>query len=159
MCPQSITDPAFQQVFLAKLLRVPSGCLEWQGYKNSKGYGRTTISRKSYRVHRVAWEIKYGPIPKGLDVLHRCDNPPCCDPEHLFLGTRADNAHDMIAKGRAMRGERNNQAKLTETDVLEIRRIYVRGSRKFGSCALGHYFGVTNSTIGGIIRREYWTHV
>lgn len=80
---------------------MPEGCWEWTG-ATTWGYGevnRQGISGR--RVHRLAWEFAYGPIPDGLMVLHRCDNRSCVRPDHLFLGTAADNMHDMIAKGRA----------------------------------------------------------
>ena len=88
--------------FLSKLGEpTPSGCIEWQQPTHRFGYGWITIRRRAVLAHRFAWIRANGPIPDGMDVLHRCDNPPCCNPEHLFLGTRADNAKDMIAKGRA----------------------------------------------------------
>lgn len=83
--------------------RRPDGCWVFTGYQTKKGYGkihRGPGSRELVRVHRAAWEVTYGPIPEGLFVLHHCDNPPCCNPEHLFLGTNSDNMRDMVAKGR-----------------------------------------------------------
>jgi hypothetical protein len=84
-----------------------TGCWEWQGAK-TKGYGMIGHGRRSdpgtrvKQVHRVAWELTYGPIPEGTSVLHSCDNPPCYNPTHLFLGTQADNVADMTAKGRGV---------------------------------------------------------
>lgn len=89
----------------ARLIRMPNGCLEWTGYTNDKGYGRIWVGplgapeRMRY-AHRVAWELVNGLIPDDLCVLHRCDNPPCANVTHLFLGTRSDNNADMLAKGR-----------------------------------------------------------
>ena len=78
-----------------------NGCEVWTGELNEKGYGRRRFrDGKNRRIHRVVWELRNGPIPDGLLVCHRCDNPPCCNPEHLFLGTHADNVLDMMAKGR-----------------------------------------------------------
>lgn len=83
----------------------PNGCWEWGGWRHEHGYGRiravSTGKSKFLRTHRVSWAIHNGPVPVGMDVLHRCDNPPCCNPAHLFLGTDADNMNDMAAKGRA----------------------------------------------------------
>lgn len=87
-----------------------TGCLLWRGSLNEKGYGQIAVEPgKPGLTHRVAWEIYRGPIPNGLCVLHRCDIPACCNPEHLFLGTKADNNADMIAKGRARQGVRQSQ--------------------------------------------------
>lgn len=113
--------------FLSKTKHAASGCLEWTGGKGgSRGaYGRVCEGRRKFTgyAHRVSWALHFGPIPAGLSVLHRCDNPVCVEPTHLFLGTQADNMHDMAAKKRcgAPKGERQIHAKLTELDVLRIR--------------------------------------
>lgn len=84
-----------------------SECWLWTGPKVGRGYGKTHWNGKTARAHRVAWEITYGPIADGMCVLHKCDNPACCRPDHLFLGTYADNNRDMKKKGRTARGEQN----------------------------------------------------
>ena len=92
------------------VVQTEAGCWEWQLGKDSVGYGRmkvSTGSRESYRnvsSHRYAFELWQGAIPQGLNVLHKCDNRACCNPEHLFLGTQRDNMHDMHRKGRGPRG-------------------------------------------------------
>ena len=97
--------PTVEERFVAGLERKANGCLEWTGATNDSGYGILTIARRPVRTHRIAWERVHGPIVDGLNVLHHCDNPPCCDAvdteHHLFLGTKADNAADMAAKGRS----------------------------------------------------------
>lgn len=91
--------PTTPEQFWARVER-GDGCWLWQGMTISGGYGRVGWRGMKAVAHRVAWELTYGPIPEGLWVLHRCDNPPCCNPEHLFLGSRLDNIADMVAKGR-----------------------------------------------------------
>jgi hypothetical protein len=88
--------------FAAKIAVRESGCIEWTAAADRLGYGRFGIGKKVYLSHRVAWEWERGPIPSGLCVLHRCDNPRCVNVAHLFLGTRADNTSDMLAKGRGV---------------------------------------------------------
>ena len=100
-----------------------SGCWECTSHRQS-GMGYTTVSRDGRQVyaHRIMYERENGPIPAGMCVLHRCDNPACINPAHLFLGTKGDNTRDCIAKGRIARGERHGVARLTRSDVLDIRR-------------------------------------
>jgi len=84
-----------------RLIWQPSGCLEWTGYRSKDGYGRIGDGHgKMPRTHRAAWTVGVGPIPEGQHVLHHCDNPPCCNVAHVFLGTNADNVADKVAKGR-----------------------------------------------------------
>ena len=90
--------------FWSDLKTTDSGCREWTGGKNDRGYGTIYFKGKVCRTHRVAWELANGPILNGLHVLHHCDNPLCCNPDHLFLGTNLDNIADKTAKGRAFNG-------------------------------------------------------
>lgn len=102
-------------------------CWPWTGGKSRYGYGHMGHGRDMQLAsHRVAWAVTHGPIPDGLCVLHRCDNPPCCNPAHLFLGTKKENTHDMVGKGRGgrppvMRGDRNAATKVPDADVEFIR--------------------------------------
>lgn len=137
-----------------------NGCHEWIGYADTNGYGRmSAFGRKSGQLaHRVSWELTNGPIPSDMDVLHRCDNPPCCNPEHLWLGTAEDNVRDMIQKGRRVpiptrRGENINTAKLTPDDVRRIR------SSSKSSAELGVKYGISRVQVNNIRTRKQWTHV
>lgn len=133
-----------------------SSCWEWTAHKNSKGYGRIGQGRAENRAHRLSYRLLVGKIPEGMCVLHKCDNPSCVRPEHLFLGDQAANVRDMVAKGRQLYGERVKNSKLTAEDVLGIRRMYAEG---VGSRELGLLFGVSQANIGDIVRREMWKHV
>ena len=142
-------------------------CWEWIGVRktDSHPYGVFYIAtRRSVPAHRFSWQLHFGEIPEKMLVLHRCDNPPCVNPRHLFLGTDLDNRHDMIAKGRARhprhtslwrqrlseatRGERHPGAKLTDAQVAEIRRLYA--TKRYTQTALGAQFGVCQSRISSI---------
>lgn len=135
--------------------RDPSECWEWLGSKNSRGYGRVVWNGKNVRAHRVAWELANGPIPEGKCVLHYCDNPSCVNPHHLWVGSHADNMHDMVEKGRQVyhRGESHGMSKLTEQDVREIRFFLDAG---YSQKALALMYGVSISTISLIKTGKIW---
>lgn len=130
-----------------------AGCILWNGAVNKAGYG--TLGGPL--AHRVAYELSYGQIPHGMCVLHRCDNPPCVNHEHLFLGTHRDNVDDKVAKNRQHKGEKMPQAKLTDSAVLEIRRLWESGS--FTQQALANQFSVNRPAISKIVLRQRWKHI
>lgn len=101
-----------------------SGCWEWSGYAGASGYGQIWHGGRTLTVSRCAYEVWVGPIPDGTSVCHTCDNPPCINPEHLWLGTPADNARDKVAKGRDNNpfGEHHYGSKSTTDQVTEMRR-------------------------------------
>ena len=136
-------------------VRIGDGCWEWTKARNNRGYGMLSIGGRSMLAHRVSWEFANGPIPPGMHVLHRCDNPGCVRPGHLFLGTPADNVADMLAKGRgrAPKGENHKRAKLTEADVLKIRALVASGMSQRQA---GEGFGVSGQAVGSIVRGETW---
>lgn len=142
----------FIERFMAKVDR--SGCCwEWTAMMSTRGYGRIKINGRRVSAHRVSWTIHNGPIPEGLWVLHRCDNRRCVNPEHLFLGTHEENMRDMREKGRASSGEARYNAKLTESDVAEIRRLRAEGSRLR---PLAERFGVTVQVVSSIALGRKW---
>lgn len=130
-------------------------CWEWKKCRNAEGYGVLRRNKKTLSAHRVAWNAVNGPIPDGMCVLHRCDNPGCVNPEHLFLGTLADNMADMVQKGRGRlpenSGERNGGAKLTWSQVREIRSI--RGETR---ADIAKRYGIAQSTLSRIIQGASW---
>jgi len=131
-----------------------NGCWVFTGYKNPKGYGRIDVNSKPVYAHRLAFELAFGPIPDGLWVLHRCDNPSCCNPEHLWLGTNNDNIRDMLRKDRSLKGVRHPQVKLTQQDVTTIRELYAVGM--VTQTALSEQFGVSRRNIYCILRGKTW---
>lgn len=136
-------------------------CWEWQASTRNHGspYGSFHTGKKSKQAHRLAWELTYGFIPSHLCVCHHCDNPLCCNPSHLFLGTSADNSHDRDAKGRQRTplGAAHGMAKLNQEQVLEIRRLYRAGG--ISQLKLGEMFSVSERQVGRIIHRTSWKHV
>jgi hypothetical protein len=132
-------------------------CWIWQGYIMPNGYGRLHYNGKDILSHRCSWEIHYGPIPQGMFICHTCDNPPCVNPKHLFLGTDQDNMDDMYAKDRASVGSRHPNAKLTETQVSEIIDLYSTG--EYSQSALARRFNVGQQAIQAIVSGKTWKHL
>lgn len=132
------------------------GCIECPCAKDKDGYGRIKIRKITMRAHRASYELFIGPIPAGLSVCHRCDNPSCINPSHLFLGDGADNTADMIAKNRHSHGSKHPSAKLRESDIRDIRRRSRRGETYE---ILSDEFGVNQATIGKIVLRQRWKFV
>lgn len=132
-------------------------CWEWQGRRtNGKwNYGSMTIQSKTYKTHRLAWVLTYGDIEDGLWVLHRCDNPPCVNPAHLFLGTHEDNMRDAVLKGRwkVFRGGEHPNATLTWDMVDHIRVLAAQGMRQG---AIASMFHTCEATISRIVRGTRW---
>lgn len=136
-------------------IKGPDDCWEWQGFRHPKGHGQIGRGRRAEGLtytHIAAWEVENGPVPVGAFVCHRCDNPPCVNPRHLFLGTPADNTADMVAKRRHSHGLRH-ATKLTETDVIAVRRMLAGGSTQQ---SVADRFSVSRSMIGQIGRFNRW---
>jgi len=139
----------------------PEGCWEWEASTRCKSsnYGSFGVNGHNELAHRMAWTFTHGGIPDGMCVCHRCDNPACCNPVHLFLGTILDNNHDRDEKGRQVisKGEKHGMVKLTKEQVKEIRAIYAAGG--ISQLNLGKTFGVSERQIGRIVHKEGWKHV
>lgn len=126
-----------------------AGCWEWKGDRDDAGYGCLRLTnRTSVRTHRVAWESARGPVPDGLHVLHRCDNPQCVNPRHLFLGTHQDNDADRDRKGRTANGTRIGSSKLSDEQVGAIRLERAAGATQF---AIARQFGISQSHVSRIV--------
>jgi hypothetical protein len=145
--------------FWAKV-RKGDGCWEWTASQQN-GYGAFGFGKRgqNVRAHRFSYFLAHGDVPDRKHVLHRCDNPRCVRPDHLFLGTDADNAADRDAKGRwhGGIGERAHKAKLTAREVVEIRQRYEEGGTSYPK--LAREYGVTWPAIYAIVRRRSWKHV
>ncbi len=147
----SLHAPAMGK-FLAEMAG-KDGCWEWPKFCDKNGYGRTKLNGKTTVATRVAWQLTRAPIPVGLFVLHECDNPPCCRPSHLFLGTQKDNCQDAKSKDRHSRGTRNGIAKLSDDAVRDIR------TSKLTQWELARKYGVWQAAIWQVIHRKRWQHV
>jgi hypothetical protein len=145
-----------QDVWKSVERRSTDECWPWMGSANAEGYGLMKVKMRTKGAHRLAYEAAIGPIPDGMIVCHRCDNPPCCNPAHLFLGTHADNAADRSRKLRGGFGERNARAALTESDVREVRALLAEGR---GLQDIARRKGVSSGTIWFIKRGVTWRHV
>ena len=138
-------------------------CWEWTGFKLGSYYGGMnigytkledgTFKNKMALAHRISYEIHFGAIPDGLHVCHHCDNPICVNPNHLFVGTIRDNIADRERKGRGARGSKNGRSKLTESQVVELRKRYANGESQK---SLATAFGVTITTINHIVTGKTW---
>jgi len=141
-----------------------SGCIEITSHVALCGSGNCrytllTLRGKKVGAHRAAYEKKYGEIPKGMLVCHSCDNPKCVNPDHLFLGSHKDNNHDAALKKRTALHERNFNTRLTEAEVMDIRKTYVNLGNKSHSCSavsLARLYGVSKTTILNIVSMRTW---
>lgn len=162
-------DDQIKAIIRERSEETDAGCWEWRGYVGGTGYGQLSRGGKREGAHRVSYRLFVGPIPRGLFVCHHCDNRLCVNPNHLFIGTAADNNADMDRKGRArrgfvsqptpeqvsewVRGEGNPAHILTEDQVIEIRASDLT-QRKLATA-----YGVSPSTIGAIKCGRLWRHL
>lgn len=133
------------------------GCWIWVERPDKGGYGTISFYDATWKTHRLAYHLTHGAIPPSLFVCHKCANPPCCNPDHLYAGTPQQNSRDMVMHGNSLKGEKNHKAKVTADQVREIRSRYSAGDGT--TLTLAEEYGVTQAVISKMIRRETWKHV
>lgn len=151
---RAVRDPGFLARYWGKVAK-SDGCWLWTAGKSPEGYGVIEAGKRGVgkiRAHRASWVIHYGRVPL-LHVLHRCDNPSCVNPSHLFLGTDADNHADSVRKNRHSCGAKHGQAKLSAAQVGQIRRRLAAGASQR---QMAREYGCGQSTISDINRRATW---
>lgn len=136
----------------------PDACWEWQRVKDRHGYGHfnfVVAGRRIQLSHRVAYYLTYGVLPSDLCVCHKCDNPLCCNPRHLFLGTIAENNHDMAHKARSTMGERNPSAIITIEIARQIRALHREGLTRR---KIAEHLNITSHIVRGVVSGKSWKH-
>jgi hypothetical protein len=144
------------QRFWSKVDPAPSQCCwEWTACKNNYGYGKVWFNTKQLLAHRVAYTLAKGEIPKGFVVRHTCDNPACCNPDHLILGTHADNTADMIKRQRncTFKGEQNGKAKLTAKQAMEVY------NSPLTHYEIAEFYNIGETTVSLIKNKKRWKHI
>lgn len=163
MYRRTCRDETLPSRFWSKVKRAgPDECWEWQAYRDPNGYGRIGFAgRSNTTASRVSWALQVGPIPEGLFVLHHCDNPPCVNVRHLYVGTPKQNMRDFMERGQGdygdRRGSKNANARLSERDVIEMRRE--RSERGTSYSNIGAQFGITTQYAWLIVNGKRWAHV
>lgn len=142
------------------IVKGPEDCWEWQAASDTFGYGNFWSGTKHIKSHRFSWEIKNGEINnRDICVCHKCDNPKCVNPNHLFLGSKAENNRDMKQKGRyhLNKGEKHSRHIVNEKQVLDIRKLRQNTSMTYRN--IGKLYGLTAAGVYGIIKRLNWKDV
>ena len=149
--PQPSSEECFN-----RMVQKTDGCWKWQGAQDGHGYGQIRINCHTKRVHRFSYELHRGPIPKGMDVCHSCDNRICVNPDHLFVGTRHDNMMDASMKRRTVFGDRQPASKLTDQKVSFARQLRLNG---WTYAKIAERFNVSDATLWKAITGRTWQHV
>ena len=141
-----------------KFVSKTENCWDWTGSKANYGYGQLSINGKPVRANRYSWILHNGEIPTGLMICHKCDNPSCVNPEHLFLGDQTANMQDMISKKRQKisKGCEKSSCKLNETQVKNIRHLY---KNPFSARELAEKFQISKQNIYDIVNLKAWKHI
>lgn len=139
------------------LINKSGECWLWTKSCDKDGYGKFWFNYKGIKACKMAYVLTCGEVPDGMCVLHKCDNPPCCRPDHLYLGTQADNVMDRMNRGRQRRGEAHPLTTLSDRNVLDIRRRFIGGRGE--QTNLAFIYNVSLGVINRIVRRKTWTHI
>lgn len=152
-------DMTVEERFWSKVSKT-DGCWIWQGTRGRSGHGALKVAGKMVGAHRLSWEFANGPIPPGAYICHRCDNPPCVCPNHLYAGDSTTNMRDRVERGDRgawASGSDHVNAVLTEDQVSDLRRLHQTG--QWSQRQLAAHFGIAQVSVGRIVRREYWRHI
>lgn len=148
-----LVDPTLYPSFWVKVQKTDS-CWLWTAYCNKGGYGSFTFRQKKYLATRFAYMICKGGLKSADKILHSCDNPPCVNPDHLFIGTPKRNSEEMVERGRSTRGEKHGRAAITTALAVWARKVYIPRDPRYGVRALARRLGVSPITLSRAIRGE-----
>ena len=151
--------PIRERFFKKVRVKGQEDCWIWTGAHNKYGYGRFNYYGKIINAHTASYLINKGEVSPELHVLHQCDNPPCVNPAHLFLGTNLDNIKDKCSKNRQKSGEKTRASKLTSHEVRSIRAEYRRGKHGQGEGVLARKFHISKTAIHDIVNNKSWKHL
>jgi hypothetical protein len=144
-----------ESTILTRIQPHENGCWIWVKKLDKSGYGKISIKGKTLSSHRVSWEIfNKKKVPSGMCVLHKCDNPNCVNPKHLFIGTVHQNVEDMMVKGRQAKGDDIHGSKLTPKQIIRIKRMIRKNY-----ALIAEKYGVTTETVSNIAKQKTWGHV
>lgn len=143
------------KTFWKKIKKLKNGCWEWQLSHNGRGYGAASYNGKDMGAHRLAFKFTHGYLPNF--VCHTCDNPSCCNPKHLFAGDAKTNALDRTVKGRTLFGNNHRRSKLTDKQVLKLRKEYIE--KKIPRKELAQKYNISLSNVYSVVLKNTWKHV